>query len=152
MYSTFGMFASTQSRHWAQAWPCVEISPDIADFHPGAGHQDEADGHQSLADDPQLLAGRDGIQGRRDATLHGILDGHHGGIGGSVTDLVQRSVHIGGGNADGLDGARHLHQRRLGERPLRAEEGVGDGRRGHGLSFSIMSGPPGGRHVAATVR
>ena len=97
------------------------------------GDQHEADRHEHLADDTYTLAGCDSVQGGAHAALHGVFDGHHGGVRLARVQACERVGHAGGGDAFGVGCAGDAQQGGFSEGAGGAQIGVSHGHHGIGL-------------------
>ena len=102
------------------------------------GDQHEADRHEHLADDAYTLAGCDSVQGGAHAALHGVFDGHHGGVHLARVQACERVGHAGGGDAFGVGCAGDAQQGGFGEGAGGAKVGVSHAT----IVASAVEGPP----------
>ena len=86
--------------------------------------QHEADRYEHLADDAYTLAGCDSVQGGAHAALHGVFDGHHGGVRLARVQACERVGHAGGGDPFGVGCAGDAQQGGFGEGAGGAKVGV----------------------------
>ena len=116
--------------------PGVRVRGDglnVLDVDGFRGDQHEADRHEHLADNAYTLAGCDSVQGGAHAALHGVFDGHHGGVCLARAQACERVGHAGGGDAFGVGCAGDAQQGRFSEGAGGAQVGVSHGHHGIGL-------------------
>ena len=116
--------------------PGVRVGGDSLDVFNAdglRGDQHEADRYEHLADNAYTLAGCDSVQGGAHAALHGVFDGHHGGVRLARVQACERVGHAGGGDAFGVGCAGDAQQGGFSEGAGGAQIGVSHGHHGIGL-------------------